>query len=53
VGQVGYGLANFTARFTTTRVYKILSDLGYLKLRYPQDNLLGVRYEPWHIKLKT
>ncbi len=53
VGQVGYGIANFTERFTTTRVYKILSDLGYLKLRYPQDNLLGVRYEPWHIKLKT
>lgn len=51
VGQVGFGAANFTERFTTTEVYHILSDLGYLKLRYPQKNLLGVRYEPWHIKL--
>jgi hypothetical protein len=53
VGQIGFGSANFTERFTTTKVYKILSDLGYLKLRYPQDNMLGVRYEPWHIKLKA
>jgi hypothetical protein len=32
-------------------VYKRLSELGYLKLRYPEDNTLGVRYEPWHIKI--
>lgn len=50
VGQMGFGAANFTTRFTTTEVYKKLSDLGYLKLRYPQNNMLGVRYEPWHIK---
>jgi D-alanyl-D-alanine carboxypeptidase len=50
VGQVGFGAANFTTRFTTTEVYKKLSDLGYLKLRYPQNNMLGVRFEPWHIK---
>lgn len=53
VGQVGFGAANFTERFTSTEVYHILSDLGYLKLRYPRKNLLGVRYEPWHIKLDT
>ncbi len=53
VGQTGFGAANFTERFTHTEVYKILSDLGYLKLRYPRENLLGVRYEPWHIKLKA
>lgn len=51
VGQVGYGAINFTARFVKTDVFKKLKDLGYLKLRYPQGNLLGVRFEPWHIKV--
>ena len=51
VGQVGFGEANFTERFITTGVYKRLEELGYLKLRYPNDNLLGVRFEPWHIKV--
>jgi hypothetical protein len=51
VGQTGFGIANFTEHFTSTNVYKRLSELGYLKLRYPQENLLGVRFEPWHIKL--
>ncbi len=51
VGQAGLGADNFTGRFTTTRVYKRLSDLGYLTLRYPRKNLLGVRFEPWHIKV--
>ena len=50
VGQAGYGALNFTAHFTETEVYKRLSDLGYLKLRYPPGNRLGVRFEPWHIK---
>ncbi|MCH8079804.1 MAG: D-alanyl-D-alanine carboxypeptidase family protein [Proteobacteria bacterium] len=53
VGQAGYGALNFTGRFTETEVYKRLSELGYLKLRYPQDNRLGVRYEPWHIKISA
>lgn len=52
VGQVGFGAANFTERFTTTKVYRKLAHLGYVKLRYEQDNLLGVRFEPWHIKVK-
>lgn len=51
VGQVGFGVANFSARFTTTKVFKRLQDLGYVNLRYPRDNLLGVRFEPWHIKV--
>jgi len=51
VGQKGYGKLNFTGTFTETDVYKRLAELGYLKLRYPQDNKLGVRYEPWHIKI--
>jgi D-alanyl-D-alanine carboxypeptidase-like protein len=53
VGQAGYGKLNFTGRFTETEVYKRLSELGYLKLRYPEDNQLGVRYEPWHIKINV
>lgn len=53
VGQAGYGKLNFTGSFTETEVYKRLSELGYLKLRYPEDNHLGVRYEPWHIKINT
>ena len=51
VGQAGFGSLNFTERFKETAVFKRLSDLGYLRLRYPKDNLLGVRYEPWHIKV--
>jgi len=51
VGQVGYGYDNFTARFATTDVFKKLQQLGYIDLRYIQDNMLGVRFEPWHIKV--
>ena len=51
VGQVGYGALNFTERFTETTVFKRLVDMGYLRLRYQQDNMLGVRFEPWHIKV--
>ena len=51
VGQTGFGELNFTERFITTEVYKRLSDMGYLKFRYEQDNHVGVRFEPWHIKI--
>ncbi len=51
VGQAGYGIANFTEQFASTDVFRKLSELGYLKLRYPQNNLKGVRFEPWHIKV--
>ncbi|MBF0128001.1 MAG: D-alanyl-D-alanine carboxypeptidase family protein [Magnetococcales bacterium] len=53
VGQVGFGAYNFTERFISTPVFKRLKDLGYLRLRYPRDNLLGVRFEPWHIKVNV
>jgi hypothetical protein len=53
VGQAGFGDLNFTERFTATDAYCRLADLGYLNLRYPQDNLLGVRYEPWHIMVSN
>lgn len=53
VGQVGFGVANFTERFTTTEVYRKLLYLNYINLRYTPDNLLGVRFEPWHIKMNS
>lgn len=53
VGQIGFGAANFSERFTTTEVYRKLADLGHINLRYPQDNVLGVRFEPWHIKANS
>lgn len=51
VGKRGFGVANFTERFTTTRVYSSLVNTGYVKLRYTRGNHLGVRFEPWHIKV--
>ncbi|MBW1650432.1 MAG: M15 family metallopeptidase [Deltaproteobacteria bacterium] len=53
VGKSGYGVLNFTNDFTKTDVYKKLVKLGYINFRYPQNNRLGVRFEPWHIKLKN
>jgi len=50
MGQLGLGSDNFTERFATTGVFRKLQDLGYIRLRYPKDNLLGVRFEPWHIR---
>lgn len=51
VGKKGYGIHNFTERFTRTDVYQRLSALGYIKFRYERDNDLGVRFEPWHIEV--
>ena len=51
VGKVGFGAKNFTADFAQTDEFKKLVDLGYVNMRYPQGNLLDVRYEPWHIKV--
>jgi len=53
VGQAGLGADNFTERFTSTTVYKRLNEQGYVRIRYPLDNLLGVRFEPWHIKVDS
>lgn len=53
VGQAGFGKANFTLRFTTTDVYKKLKEMGYMNLRYCQNNFFGVRFEPWHIKVTS
>ena len=51
VGKRGLGPLNFTGMFAETDVYKRLVDLGFVKIRYPFNNLLGVRYEPWHIRV--
>jgi len=51
VGQKGFGGGNFSEQFVTTPVFKMLASEGFVKCRYERDNMLGVRYEPWHIKL--
>lgn len=51
VGKVGFGRKNFTEAFASTEEFKRLVDLGYVDIRYPKDNMFGVRYEPWHIKV--
>lgn len=51
VGKVGFGFKNFTEDFANTDVYKRLQDLGYISIRYTDDNQFGVRYEPWHIQV--
>lgn len=51
VGKVGLGYKNFTSFFANTIEYKSLQKLGYISIRYPQNNPFGVRFEPWHIKV--
>ncbi|MCW8900105.1 MAG: M15 family metallopeptidase [Gammaproteobacteria bacterium] len=51
VGKKGFGKLNFTAEFSSTDEYKKLIELKYVDLRYTKDNQVGVRYEPWHIKV--
>jgi hypothetical protein len=50
VGQVGYGAANFTEKFSLTKIYRNMTRLDYVIFRYPRNNHLGVRFEPWHIQ---
>lgn len=51
IGKIGYGERNFTSDFSDTAEYKRIAELGYVDIRYPSDNLFGVRFEPWHIKI--
>lgn len=53
IGQHGLGEDNFSEKFTATPVFKKLAEQGYVEYRYQRDNLLGVRYEPWHVKLSS
>lgn len=51
VGHIDLGAQNFTDAFAETDEFKKLIDLGYIDIRYLMDNELGVRFEPWHIKV--
>lgn len=51
VGEKGFEVDNFTEKFTQTRIYSQLTDLGYIKFRYDRGNDLGVRFEPWHVEV--
>ena len=51
VGKRGFGVDNFSERFTTTNEYKELIKLDYISIRYKKNNKDGVRYEPWHIEV--
>ena len=51
VGRVGWGGKNFTDAFAQTNEFKRMQDLGYIAIRYDHGNKLGVRFEPWHIKV--
>ena len=51
VGKRDFGKLNFTAEFANTAEYHKLIQLKYVDLRYTRDNQVGVRYEPWHIKV--
>lgn len=51
VGKRGFGVRNFSEEFARTNEFKRLTDLGYVDIRYPPENKLGVRFEPWHIKV--
>ena len=51
ISKIGYGARNFTADFSATEEYRKIAGLGYVDIRYPTDNLFGVRFEPWHIKI--
>lgn len=53
VGKRGWGARNFTSDFAKSDEFKRLQDLGFITMRYPEDNQLGVRYEPWHIKVTS
>lgn len=51
VGKKGLGAMNFTDDFAESDTFKRMQDLGYVKIRYLPENKLGVRFEPWHIKV--
>lgn len=51
VGKKGFGKLNFTSEFSHTDEYKRLIELKYVDIRYTKENQVGVRYEPWHIKV--
>lgn len=51
IGAAALGGENFTEEFARTDEFKRLMDLGYVSIRYDQSNALGVRHEPWHVRV--
>jgi len=51
VGKKGFGHDNFTARFALTDEFQKMRKLTYIDVRYTVNNIDGVRYEPWHVKV--
>ena len=51
VGKLGLGQRNFTSAFSSTAEFRRMTSLGYIDIRYKNNNNLGVRFEPWHVKI--
>ena len=51
VGQKSLGWDNFTEQFVFSDVYQRINELDYVSNRYAEENTLGVRFEPWHVKV--
>jgi hypothetical protein len=51
VGKIGLGLQNFSEEFAQTEEFRKLNELDYIKIRYTADNSVGVRFEPWHVRV--
>ncbi|MDA7818332.1 M15 family metallopeptidase [Sulfurimonas sp.] len=51
VGKMGLGGKNFTSAFAKTKEFHQMTQLEYIHIRYSPNNLDGVRYEPWHVKI--
>ncbi|MCW8954601.1 MAG: M15 family metallopeptidase [Sulfurimonas sp.] len=51
VGKMGLGSRNFTLDFAKTSEFEQMTKLEYINIRYSPNNLDGVRYEPWHVKI--
>lgn len=51
VGRKGWGYKNFTADFATTAEFSKMRKLDYIGMRYDENNIDGVRFEPWHVEI--
>lgn len=51
VGKMGLGSRNFTSDFAKTTEFEQMTKLDYIRIRYSPNNLDGVRFEPWHVKI--
>ena len=45
------GAKKFTTAFLRTTEYQKIARLDYVDIRYPAENLFGVRFEAWYIKI--